>query len=81
MKKISELKSERAELIEKMEAITNSESLTEEQRSEWTGYDTQIKEIDDQIAMAERQETLNKNKFNKMENTEKTAQPLAVELS
>ena len=43
MKKINELKAERAELIDKMTAISTAENLTEELRSEWAGYDNQIK--------------------------------------
>lgn len=70
MKKLSELKAERAELIDKMEAITKSENLTEEQRSEWTGLDTQIKQIDNDITMAERQDELNKINVRKMEKTQ-----------
>lgn len=68
MKKINELKSERAELITKMEAISVSETLTDEQRSEWTGFDNLVKNIDNEIAMAERQEELNKINVTKMEN-------------
>lgn len=69
MKKINDLKSERIELIKKMEVITIGETLTDEQRTEWTGYDIQVKKIDDEIAMAERQEELNKIKAEKKENT------------
>ena len=70
MKKINELKAERAELIDKMTAISTAENLTEELRSEWAGYDNQIKSIDEEIKMAERQEELNKINVRKMENTQ-----------
>lgn len=81
MKKINELKSERAELISKMETISNSETLTDELRAEWTGLDTQIKQIDSDIALAERQEELNKiNAKKNMETTEaRDNQPVAVQ--
>ena len=72
MKLINELKAERAELIAKMEAISNSENLTDEQRSEWTGFDDQIKKIDGDITLAERQEELNKTNVRKMENNTPT---------
>jgi HK97 family phage major capsid protein len=67
MKKINELNAERAELIAKMEAITNSESLTDELRSEYSGYDTNVKQIDNDITLAKRQEELNKQKVATME--------------
>jgi len=77
MKKINELKQERSEVITKMEEISKSEQLTEEQRSAWKGFDDQVKSIDDQIQLLERQEQLNLNNITKMENTE-TYQPIAV---
>lgn len=67
MKKINELKAERAEIIEKMETISNGETLTEENRSEWTNLDAEIKRIDDEISMATRQDELNKIKLSQME--------------
>jgi hypothetical protein len=70
MKKILDLKTERSEIIKKMETITSGETLSDEQRSEWTGLDTQIKSIEENIALLERQEQLNKNNIVKMENTE-----------
>ena len=81
MKKLIELKQERSELISKMEAIATGETLTEEQRSEWNGYDESIKKLDDDIAMLERQENLNKNNVkNTMENVEqRDQQPIAVQ--
>jgi hypothetical protein len=72
MKKLNELKSERAELIDKMTAISTAENLTPELRTEWTGIDAQIKQIDEDIKMAERQEELNKINVRKMENTQLT---------
>ena len=60
MKKISEMKSERSDLITKMETISNGEALTDEKRTEWTDLDNQVKKLDNEILMAERQEELNK---------------------
>jgi len=60
MKKINDLKSERNELIEKMENITKLETLSDEQRSQWDEYDERIKSIDNEIKILERQEELNK---------------------
>lgn len=78
MKKINELKSERAELVTKMEALVNGEEMTEEQRSEWSVFETDINKIDADIKLLERQEELNKNKIIPMkENTEKKS--VAVE--
>jgi HK97 family phage major capsid protein len=74
MKKINELTQERSELIEKMEAITKGETLTDELRSEWTTNDSRIKTIDEEIALLERQELLNKNNIKKMENTQDPTQ-------
>jgi len=68
MKKINEMKAERAELISKMETISNGESLNDELRAEWSGYDTQVKTIDNDITLAERQEELNKQAVRKEEN-------------
>lgn len=81
MKKLNELKQERSELITKMEAIAKGETLTEEQRSEWNGYDESIKQIDSDIAMLERQENLNKNNVkDTMEKVEqREQQPVAVQ--
>lgn len=78
MKKIHELTVERSELIAKMEEITKNENLSEELRSEWTQYDDKIKVIDNEIALLERQENLNKNNFKPMENTLENVQPLEV---
>ena len=50
MKKIIDLKTERSEIIAKMETLANTESLTEEMRSEWNGHDSRVKAIDDEIA-------------------------------
>jgi len=62
MKRINDLKSERSDLISKMEEITKSEALTDEQRSEWDANDSKIKTIDEELALLERQEALNKTK-------------------
>lgn len=78
MKKILDLKSERADLVSKMEVIVNGEAMTEEQRSEWNGFDTRIKSIDDEISLLERQEELNKTNIKTMENTVER-KPLAVD--
>ena len=61
MKKINDLKAERAEIVTRMEEIANGESLTEEQRAAWTENDEKVKSIDAEIAMLERQEILNLN--------------------
>jgi hypothetical protein len=61
MKKINDLKVKRSDIITRMEALANVETLTVEQRTEWTGYDTQIKSIDNEIALLMRQEELNKS--------------------
>lgn len=79
MKKINDLKAERAEIITKMETIANGENLTEEQRSEWTNFDNEVKKIDDEIAMAERQEELNKKNITKMENIQETPKAMSVQ--
>jgi HK97 family phage major capsid protein len=63
MKKINDLQSERSEIIEKMEGIATGENLTEEQRSEWTGFDSRIQAIDEEISLLQRQEELNKSKI------------------
>lgn len=78
MKKIIDLKAERAEIISKMEVIANGETLNEEQRSEWNANDAKVKGIDEEIALLERQEELNKKNIRTMENT-KEKQPVAVE--
>jgi HK97 family phage major capsid protein len=67
MKKLNELKSERADLVSQMEVISNAEKMTEDLRSQWTGLDDQIKQFDADILMAERQEELNKNNVKRME--------------
>jgi hypothetical protein len=60
MKKINELKQERAALIAKMDAISNSEKPIEK-RDEFAGFENQVKDIDEQIRMALKQEELNKS--------------------
>ena len=82
MKKIIDLKTERSEIIAKMEVIAENESLTEEIRSEWDGHDSRVKAIDEEIALLERQEELNKTNVKKMEETteiRKDEQPLAIQ--
>lgn len=59
MKKINELKQKRAGIITQMQAITANETLTPELREQWNGFDTEIRSIDDEIALLERQEALN----------------------
>jgi len=61
MKKLNELKSERSDIVTKMEEISKTETLTEEQRSSWNDLDNQVKKIDDDIILLERQEKLNIN--------------------
>ena len=60
------LKENRAELVETMEAILDTaksedRDLTEEESNSWEGFDTEIKALDKKIAIAERQEQLNKS--------------------
>ena len=60
------LKEDRAELVETMEAILDTaksedRDLTDEEQNSWDGFDTEIKALDKKIAIAERQEQLNKS--------------------
>ena len=61
MKKLNEMKSERSDIVTKMEEISKTETLTEEQRSSWKDLDNQVKTIDGDIILLERQEKLNIN--------------------
>lgn len=69
------MKAERAELITKMSTISNGETLNDELRSEYAGYDNQIKKIDEDIAIAERQEELNKQTIAKTEGIPSVTEP------
>lgn len=60
------LKENRAELVETMEAILDSaksedRDLSADESKSWEGFDTEIKALDKKIAIAERQEQLNKS--------------------
>jgi HK97 family phage major capsid protein len=60
------LKENRAELVETMEAILDSaksedRDLSTDESNSWDGFDTEIKALDKKIAIAERQEQLNKS--------------------
>ena len=60
------LKENRAELVETMEAILDAaksedRDLTDDEQNSWDGFDTEIKALDKKIAIAERQEQLNKS--------------------
>lgn len=60
------LKENRAELVETMEAIldtakSENRDLTKDESNTWEGFDTEIKALDKKIAIAERQEQLNKS--------------------
>ena len=60
------LKENRAELVETMEAILDTaksedRDLTDDEQKSWEGFDTEIKALDKKIAIAERQEQLNKS--------------------
>ena len=60
------LKENRAELVETMEAIldvakSEERDLTADESKSWEGFDTEIKALDKKIAIAERQEQLNKS--------------------
>ena len=60
------LKENRAELVETMEAILDTaksedRDLSEDESKSWEGFDTEIKALDKKIAIAERQEQLNKS--------------------
>jgi len=59
MKKINDLKSERAEKISAMEAITNTD-LTDETRSAFDGLQADVEELTKDIVRAEKQEEVNK---------------------
>ena len=76
MKKIIDLQTKRAEIVSKMEVISNVEDLSVEQRTEWTGLDNEIKDIDAQIAILERQEELNKANIAKEETVAIVADPV-----
>ena len=67
MKKINDLKVERADVVSQMEVIANGESLNDEQRASWNQYDEKVRSIDAEIAMLERQEILNLNNVKPME--------------
>ena len=60
MKKINELKEERANLIAQMEVITRNEELTDELRSEFDGLETKIETLTKDIARAEKVDAANK---------------------
>ena len=60
MKKINELLSKRASLIEKMEGLNKNESLTDEQTREWEGYNTDVEKLTKDIERLQRMESLNK---------------------
>ena len=60
------LKENRAELVETMEGIldlakSEDRDLTDDEQNSWEGFDTEIKALDKKIAIAERQEQLNKS--------------------
>ena len=60
------LKEERATMVENMEAILNlakseDRDITEDEQGQWDGFNTEIENIDKKIAIAERQEELNKS--------------------
>ena len=60
------LKEERATMVENMEAILNlakseERDITEDEQGQWDGFNTEIENIDKKIAIAERQEELNKS--------------------
>ena len=60
------LKENRAELVETMEAILDSaksedRDLSADESKSWDGFDTEIKALDKKISIAERQEQLNKS--------------------
>ena len=72
MKKINELKEERAQLIAEMEEITSAEELTEEQRSQFDELESKIETINKDIERAEKQETYNKLIVAQTSDTKKT---------
>jgi len=60
------LKENRAELVETMEALLDTaksekRDLTDDEQNTWEGFDTEIKALDKKIKIAERQEQLNKS--------------------
>lgn len=64
MKKIAELKQERANLIKGMQYIVDTasnekRSLNDTEQSDWQAKDERVKAIDDEVKTLERQESLN----------------------
>ena len=60
------LKEERSVFVENMEAIlevakSEDRDLTDDEQKQWEGFDAEIESIDKKIAIAERQEHLNKS--------------------
>jgi len=70
MKKINEMKSERATLIAKMETITKMDALTDEARAEFDGFEAEVTKLNADIERAEKQEKLNKIAAEKVEEVE-----------
>lgn len=60
MRKINELKEERAGLISQMAEITENDVLTEEQRGQWSDLESKVNDLDSQINVLEKQERYNK---------------------
>lgn len=73
MKKLNELKAKKNDLIVRMEALTSGETISEDAKREWANLDAEVKKIDLDIQITERQEELNKQKVEKkaVEETEK----------
>ena len=59
MKKLNDLKAERAQYISRMEVITNGE-MTDELRTEWDGLSSKVEGVSKDIERLEKQEALNK---------------------
>lgn len=77
MKKLNDLRVERADVVGQMETLANSETLNDEQRASWNSFDEKVKSIDAEIAMLERQEQLNLNNVKPMEINEQ--KPIGVQ--
>lgn len=88
--KMTEVVEEIQELMEEVEKIEgeeevdtveeNSQKTVSEKRSQWEGLNQTLQTLDETIAMMERQEEINKTKFNKMENIEtRENTPIALE--
>lgn len=59
MKKLNDLYQERADLIEKMNALTENDEMSEDQEREWNETSVKVEKLNSDIKRAEKQENLN----------------------